>query len=177
MKFILFLTVLLSTLHAQVPRPVSVTFSPIHLGFPVLEVTAEAAINPKFGVAGILGYGSMSLSNGFEEIDLPVFEIGAQANYYALGDFDHGMQLGAELLWVKISFDDDDNVSAEATGLAFGPLIGYKVISSAGFTFLLQAGYQKVIVEAEASDNYGNSDEESKSDGIPLVNINFGWSF
>jgi hypothetical protein len=60
---------------------------------------------------------------------------------------------------------------------AVGPLIGYKLITSAGFTFFVQGGFQYVFVHAEASDDQGQSAQADASDFIPLLNLNVGWSF
>ena len=59
---------------------------------------------------------------------------------------------------------------------AKGPDIGYKLITSGGFTFVVQGGIQYVAARAEAHDST-RSEEESDSDWIPLLNLNLGWSF
>lgn len=109
--FVTFLACLISSAaFAQAPPPaqgpppvpppdqgkfISVTISPLHLLTPVVEVTGEFAPLRKIGVAGILGVGSIAVEDAFgEQSSFTVFEVGAQGNYYVIGDFDHGMQLG-----------------------------------------------------------------------------------
>ena len=43
-----------------VERPLAITISPFHLFLPMGEITAEYALTPKLGVAGILGFGQVS---------------------------------------------------------------------------------------------------------------------
>lgn len=88
-------------------RFASITFSPIHLVFPIVEVTAEFALTPKIGVAALAGVGSVSLQNSRGETveRLRAWEIGAHFNYYVMGSFDHGMQLGFEAQYLKVAPD------------------------------------------------------------------------
>ena len=157
---------------------VSVTISPIHLALPVFEVTAEYRIEPRVGVAAVAGYGNVSTApeGGGEDISVAVFEIGAQANYYLLGDFDHGLQLGAEVLYIGGSAEEG-NVSAVASGLAMGPFAGYKVAADFGLTFVFQLGAQFVTLKADAEATTGETATKSESNTIALLNINLGWSF
>jgi len=171
------------TAPAQPPPPVeepkrlvSVTFSPIHLLFPIVEVTAEVNLNDKIGVAAILGYGSMKANDGLQDRKFSAFEVGGHFNYYAVGTFDHGMQLGVEALYVKIATDDNVKVSGAANGLAIGPYVGYKVITRIGFTFEANGGVQYVAARANASDGT-SSGTAKESSVIPLLNLNVGWSF
>src|SRR5438874_13063933 len=75
----------------NVEHTISVTFSPIHLVFPILEVTGEYRIDDKMGVAAIVGAGQISLLGSA----FTVAELGGQFRYYVLGSFIHGMELGA----------------------------------------------------------------------------------
>ncbi|MGL1936074.1 MAG: hypothetical protein OCD01_13685 [Fibrobacterales bacterium] len=159
-------------------RDISVTISPLHLLFPVYEFTAEFKATPKVGVGAMLGFGSMELENNYNETKkIPVFELAGQLNYYLFGNFDHGMQVGAELLYLHVSIPEDEGVSGTGSGIGIGPYVGYKVISNAGFTFNIQLGYQQLFAQAVAKDRYGNEIEGSTDTGIPLLNINLGWSF
>ena len=168
---------------AQPPEPeepahrASITFSPVHLVFPIVEVTGEFAINDKIGVAAILGYGTVSAKTINETYRFKAWEAGAHFNYYALGTFDHGMQIGAEALYVHVSTDNKDvDISGAASGLAIGPYIGYKLITRVGFTFEANGGVQYVTMQADATDGT-TSASKSKRNFIPLLNLNIGWSF
>lgn len=160
-------------------RQLSVTVSPIHLAFPVLEITGELAIQPKLSVAAIAGYGSVKSSSALTS-DYSVLELGAQVRYYLFGDFEHGLQLGAEVLYLHASTSGSSGtttVKASGEGLAIGPFVGYKVVSSMGFTFDAQLGAQRVGIGAKASASNGQSASATDSDVQPLLNLNVGWTF
>jgi hypothetical protein len=146
---------------------VSLTLSPIHLLLPMLEVTGEGRLADKVGVAGIVGFGSVG--------DLALFEAGAQGRYYVLGTFDHGMEVGGELLYVGAS-GEMDGVQASGSGLSAGPFLGYKFAARFGLTVDVQAGAAYTFVTAEAS---GGGEAASAEDSAlsPLVNLQLGWSF
>lgn len=149
----------------------SITLSPLHLPLPFLEVTSEFKMQPKVGVAGIIGLGS--IDGAF------AFELGGQAQYYLIGDFDHGMQLGAEMIYAHVSDDniDGSGISANSNGLAIGPYLGYKVAFGFGLTLNLQAGLDYMLVRAHAEDSTGASGNASGAALFPLINFNVGWSF
>lgn len=162
-------------------RSFSLTISPFHLSFPIYEFTGEYALSQKFGIAGIGGYGSMKM-NGYEgnvptKKDIPILELGSQAAYYLLGNFKTGMQVGAEILWLKIFIPKSENVSVTANGLAIGPLIGYKWTASFGLTLFAQGGYEFLLAQAKGTNSNGQEIESSSKIGIALVNLNAGWSF
>ncbi len=164
---------------AQAPcsglNTVAVTISPIHLTMPFYELTGEYRLASQMSAALLAGAGTID--------DLSLWEIGAQFRYYVLGDFDHGMQVGAEVLHMGVSAsgsEDDIDVSASGAGTSFGGFIGYKFAASYGLTVDIQAGYQymQLSAEAEASDgDISVSTEESESEGGALINLNLGWSF
>ena len=154
-------------------RTASVTISPIHLFSPIVELTGEWRALNKLGVAVIAGGGKYSETMNGTKISASVYEAGAQARYYVLGDFRHGMQLGVEALYLRLS---DANISARGEGLAVGPFVGYKFIADVGFTFDAQVGAEYVGAQATASSG-GSTANASGSTFIPLINLNVGWSF
>lgn len=180
-RFLLLAFACLTTAHAQTERTFSLTMSPVHLAFPIFEFTGEYAVSPKFGLAGIGGYGSTDLekSDGTTTTteEIPVLELGAQAMYYPWGDFNGGMQVGAELLWIKVFIPEEEGVTVSANGVAIGPLAGYKWVTSFGLTFVVQGGYQFLFAQAKAKNSAGDEIESSVDSGIPLLNLNVGWSF
>jgi hypothetical protein len=155
-------------------RRFSLTFSPVHLVLPVVEVTGELRAADRVGVAVVAGAGTVPI----EGLDERVFayEIGAQGRFYLLGDFDGGLQVGAEALWLGASSDDVDGVEAVAAGLAIGPFAGYKHTFSFGLTLDGQVGAQYIAIAAEASDG-DRTETEADQDVIVLLNLNVGWSF
>ena len=114
------------------PRRVfSLTISPIHLFLPVVELTGEARVHDKVGIALIAGAGKYTDPN-VTGISATVYEAGGQVRVYVIGDFRHGMQLGGELLYLHLN---DDRIAISGEGLAVGPFLGYKIMIDAGFTF------------------------------------------
>lgn len=166
---------------ASPPHVASITLSPIHLIFPVFEVTAEYAVSPRMGVALIGGYGSLPIKTSTTSSvgtvttteHIKIWELGGHFNYYVVGSFEHGMQLGAEVLYVGASSDaSSSHTAVTAAGLALGPYAGYKIITRVGFTFEANLGFQYVTLQAH--DDTSSAKQESV---IPLLNLNVGWSF
>lgn len=151
----------------DVGHNVSVTFSPIHLFLPVVELTAEVRLPVDLSVAAIGGYG--------KHLGVTLWEAGAQGRYYLLGSFEHGMPLGVEVLYLGAS-DTVSGVDARASGLGVGPFVGYKFASDEGFTIDLAGGVQYVAFAAVATDG-STTERASLNTWIPLINLNLGWSF
>ena len=144
----------------------------------MLEVEAEIRIGSMLGLAAFGGAGVVSVDteeSGSES--LTAYELGAKLMFYPIETFEN-LELGAEFLYVNISSDDlgDDHVEGFATGIAVGPLLGYKSISKKGFTFAVQGGIAYIALHAEASSDT-DSAEESDQTWMPLLNLSLGWSF
>src|SRR5690554_2048825 len=161
----------------------SLTFSPIHLANPVVEITAEFKAHEQWGLALVGGAGQVTAKDDIlGDVDFSVWEVGGQLRYYVLGDFDHGMQIGGEILYVNVSNDEIDTsegrFSGTGEGLGVGPFLGYKLATGVGFTFDAQLGIQRTFLQAEAEHTAsGTSAEEEDRDWGPIVNLNVGWSF
>lgn len=163
------------------PHYVSLTISPLHLLSPILELQVEGMVTPHFGLAALGGYGSIkatATNSALENTRFTAYELGLQLVGYPLRDFS-SLQLGAELLWLKISTDslEGREISGNAGGLAIGPFIGYKLLTNGGFTFFVQGGFQYIAAQADVADTEGNTGHEEASTIIPLLNLNLGWSF
>lgn len=157
-------------------RSVYISISPIHLIGPIVELTGEARLHRHIGVALIGGYGALKV-DGVEE-RFKVWEVGGQFVGYPVGHFDHGMQVGLEVLYAGVSTNDNAKVTvATATGLATGPFIGYKLATKVGFSFNVQGGVEYVFARADASSANGATASAEKKSVIPLLNANVGWSF
>jgi hypothetical protein len=154
--------------------------SPLHLFFPMFEPMIEARISDLIGISAIGGVGQVKVrSADTNDPDLvgekfTVYEAGLQLSLYPLEDFE-SLVLGGELLYIDISGDIDD-VQGSASGLAVGPFVGYKAITRAGFTFLVQGGFQYAAIRAEATDGETTEQDEASA-WIFLLNLNLGWSF
>jgi hypothetical protein len=159
---------------------VSLTFSPLHLLIgPIFEMQVEAQVVPHFGVALIGGIGTVKAEyDQIGTVSFSAYELGGQLVGYPLADF-KSLQLGAELMWVKVSTEEVSGrqITADAGGVAVGPFIGYKLITKAGFTFLAQGGFQYLTARAEATNEDGESASDESSTFLPLLNLNIGWSF
>jgi hypothetical protein len=168
----------LAAAQAETERSFSLTISPLHLIMPFYEFTGENALSPKFGVAAIGGYGSTELeySDGSTK-DIGIMELGAQAAYYVFGDFNGGMQVGGEVLWIKPFLPKESDVTVSVNGVAVGPMVGYKWVTEFGLTIFLQGGYEFLFAGAKAKNSAGEEIEASAETGVPLLNINAGWSF
>jgi hypothetical protein len=142
-------------------------------------VMIEVRVAERIGVSLIGGYGKVKAESSYGETrSFPVYEVGGQLAVYPMSSFD-GLQVGMEALYLHVSVDDaESDVKAAAAGFAVGPLVGYKLVTSGGFTFLAQGGIEYVAIRAEASST---STSESATAGdsriIPLLNLNLGWSF
>jgi hypothetical protein len=149
-------------------RKVTVTWSPIHLVLPVVEVAAELSVAPNIGVGVIAGVGRVSDSTN--TITATAFEAGGQFNYYFMRSFS-GLHAGAELLYLHLG-DVEQDTTATASGLSLGPYVGYKVLTSIGFTFVAQGGVAFAAYSASSS-----TQSQSERKIFPLLNLNVGWSF
>jgi hypothetical protein len=162
-------------------RNVTLTFSPIHLLFPVFEAMAEIRVANGFGIAAIGGYGEIAVEDVFgNDYKFTAYVVGGQIAGYLQHPF-HGLQLGAEVLYLKVETKEEVGTRVRVTGvgdgLAIGPFVGYKLVTEGGFTFLVQGGAQYMAVRAEAKSGDGQFAQEEDSRLIPLLNLNIGWSF
>jgi hypothetical protein len=140
-----------------------------------------------------------------QTVELHGKELGAQARVYVLGGFDHGLMLGGEALriWADVSpteVTDPDVVtingvryggkatlSGEGTLTGLAAFIGYKVVASFGLTFDAKLGWQSLTLTGtgrlagEAPVNgqtvpISESGAIRENRGVPLFNLNLGWS-
>jgi hypothetical protein len=164
---------------AEEDRSVYLSISPFHLLVPFLELTGEVRVHRNLGVSGIVGYGVVRAEGSAAKFDL--WEVGGQLVGYPVGHFDHGMQLGLEVLYAGVSGGDSSTnnvkVAATASGLAAGPFVGYKLATRVGFSFNVQGGVEYTFVRADASATTGQTASAQQTRLIPLVNANLGWSF
>jgi hypothetical protein len=152
---------------------ISITISPLLLFLPIVELTGEYRISEHLGIAAIVGGGSVAVKDaaGNKLTSAAVIEIGASARYYVLGSFRKGVQLGAEVNYLHAGATKG-TTDVIADGLAIGPFVGGKWISSFGLTFDGQLGIQGIALKGESS----SATTKEKSYG-PLLNLNIGYSF
>jgi hypothetical protein len=153
---------------APAPRKVSVTWSPIHLALPLVELAAELSIAPHIGVGVIAGAGRVS--DATDTITATAVEVGGQFNYYFTRSFS-GLHAGGEVMYLHLG-DVEQDATVTASGLSLGPYVGYKVLTSIGFTFVAQGGVAFAAYGASSS-----TQSQSERKVFPLLNLNIGWSF
>jgi hypothetical protein len=147
---------------------VSVSWSPVHLVLPVVEIEGELSPAPHVGVGVILGAGKVS--NADDTVTATAIEGGAQFNYYFMRNFS-GLHGGVEVIYLHAS-DVPQDATVSAAGISAGPYAGYKVLTDFGFTFIAQLGVQMLYVSAS-----NTVDMKSETKFGPLLNLNLGWSF
>lgn len=162
------LCVLSMPARAEGDQQVTVTWSPIHLVLPVVELTGEYNVAPHMGAGVILGAGRVT--NDDETVTATAIEAGAQFNYYFLDRFS-GLHAGLEGIYLHLG-DVEQDTTASGAGFAVGPYAGYKVMTSIGFTFVAQLGISYLAISAKTS-----TQTSSDSKFSPLLNLNIGWSF
>lgn len=146
----------------------------------LLELTGEWRYADRVGLAAIAGIGRATVEDEGAGYELGVFDLGAQAYYCLVGDFDHGLQLGVEALFVAFSGADRYNgsVTARLGGLSLGPFLGYKLALRSGFTFVVQAGGAIFASSVHASHDESDTQYDDQAATVyPIVNLNLGWSF
>jgi hypothetical protein len=150
---------------------------------PVVEIQGEYGLTSSLSVAGVGGYGNATVPSNLsgDEISFNVFEVGGQFRLYPIGDFEHGIQLGAEALYTEVTTEEGTTYAGERVvgtgeGLALGPFIGYKYVAGFGITIDIQGGVQRLFAQAEASQN-GRMASGEREEWIPLANLNIGLSF
>lgn len=165
---------------------VAVMISPLHLILPVVEITTELRLHENAGVAIIGGIGSMDPYRfstpppGIETGRFTVWELGGQLAVYPIGHFDHGVQLGAEVLYVGAAGSAESKTGSATgvgQGLSMGPFLGYKFTARAGFSLAIQGGVAYTTLRADVKDSSGNESSATGSGVGPLLNINLGWAF
>ena len=147
---------------------VTISWSPIHLVLPVIEVAGEYNVAPNMGVALILGGGRVTSSDG--SITATAYEVGGQFNYYFMQPFS-GLHVGLEGLYLTVG-DVEQDSTVTANGLSVGPYVGYKLQTDIGFAFIAQLGASYLAVAAESSTAMASEEKFSV-----LLNLNVGWSF
>jgi len=158
---------------------VALTISPLHLIIPMVEVTGEVRLLDKVSIAGILGGGRIQGASGSTNVDLTIYEIGAQARYYVTGSFDSGAQVGVELLQLGVTggaTDGEITASASGEGFSAGAFAGYKHTFGFGLVLDGQLGYSTTLVKASASGEGASASASQSGRGV-LLNLNIGWAF
>ncbi len=187
------------------PEPTAPPVEPVHrfsatlsvlepLLFSTYEVAGEIRLGKQAGLALALGVGSISLQKfdkSLPDETAKVWQIGSQVRFYPVGTFEHGMQAGAEFLYLfgstsatgtidlgpGVPTPPPGTLTASGTGLKIGAFIGYKLIVPVGFTCDAQVGIGYLSLKGVAHDEAGNSKSAGYKTAVPLANASVGWSF
>lgn len=154
-------------LSAQESQRVSIVMSPLELINPVFRFVGEFKVARTHGIGPDLSVGSID--------QVFVFSVGAQYAWYAIGDFDHGMQLGASLRYLQ-SNDEEDGIVSVGRGIAIGPIIGYKYVAPFGLTIGLNGGMLYMSINANAQDTFGGKASATGSGFVPTAALWLGWT-
>ena len=158
---------------------ITLMWAPLRLVVPLVELTGEYRVKDKLGVSVTVGFGNRTVeSSSGEEASGTEIEGGAQVRYYAIGDFDHGMEVGVEGLYEYVKFDEPlpaTILAVSAGGFTVGPFLGYKIATGVGFTFEAQLGARYLAIEPTTQGMGTATITESK--WLPLLHLNIGWSF
>jgi hypothetical protein len=159
-------------------RHVTLSLSPLHLLLPVVEVTAEFRLTPWAGIAPIGGVGVVSVTEeDGDRMTFTFWEAGGQVDFYFMRDF-RGLHAGVEVLYAHLSTSDlESGIAWAGNGWALGPLVGYKLLTEVGFTFVGQVGVQYQTARAREENPAGDTASDQDSTFVPLLNANLGWSF
>ena len=145
----------------------TVSISPIQLVIPIVSLSSERSVAQDVGFGGRISAGSVNNSTAFGG--------GIFANYYAIGDFDHGMMIGGSLNYAHAEGSDQE-ITATANGVGLGPHIGYKVNFGFGLTTSLQLGGAYIIATGSGTD--GTSSASVSANGFAATgDLKVGWSF
>ncbi len=155
------------TLTAQEPQRVSIVLSPLELINPVVRLVGEFKVARTHGIGPDVAVGAID--------QVFVFAIGAQYAWYMVGDFDHGMQLGASLRYSQ-SNDEENGITSVGRGIALGPIIGYKYVAPFGLTIGLNGGLLFMRLNANAKDTFGGRASASGSGLVPTAALWLGWT-
>lgn len=140
---------------AKEEHQTAIAIDPQHLIVPILELAVERSLPQDFSVAASAGIGLVSQR---------VWQVGVQGRYYALGDFNHGMPIIGEALYLR-----DDRDELDVSVLRASLMVGYKLALRSGFTISIAAG---VGVPVIARSLYARHTRV----GV-VLDTGIGWSF
>ena len=124
----------------------SVLADPLFLRAPIGELVGEVALGRRVALAALMGIGWTAVRSPTLTTHFLVYDAGAQLQYYLLGTFRQGLQIGAEILYCRYDspFTHQDAIVGDA--IRVGPFAGYKRVLRSGFTLEGQLGYQRTRV-------------------------------
>jgi hypothetical protein len=146
----------------------TIGFSPFDLVHPIVRVQTEIRVAKDGGMA--VQFGAGEVDNKF------ALAVGAQYSWYAIGDFEHGMQVGGIAMYSSASNALTTRGSV-GRGVAMGPVIGYKYVAPFGFSMAATTGplLLRFVNETPAPPS-GTYIESGFGIGI-YATVWMGWTF
>jgi hypothetical protein len=164
------------------------------LAFSIYDGSGEFRLGRHAGLAVVLGAGSISMKQFYKSLPdekAHIWAGGLQLRFYPIGTFDHGLQLGAEFIYLSgsastsgtITDESDPNLSytgaltVKGTGFKVGPFVGYKVALPVGLTLAAQIGVDYLSLKGIAKVDSGGSRTGETKTPFLLADAGVGWSF
>lgn len=121
------------------PRNVSLMVDGLSLLSDIVQLQGEFQISDDMSFGVLLGAGNVRGSSADSSYSLLL--AGAQFNYYLLGDFEEGLQIGAQALYSSTNILANKTFLYEnGRVLSLTPYAGYKLVLASGLTMNAQAG-------------------------------------
>lgn len=121
------------------PRNVSLMVDGLSLLSDIVQLQGEFQINDNMSFGILLGAGNVQGSSADSSYSLLL--AGAQFNYYLLGDFEEGLQIGAQALYSSTNILANKTFLYEnGRVLSLTPYAGYKLVLASGLTMNAQIG-------------------------------------
>jgi hypothetical protein len=131
--------------------------SPLGLG---VRLSVEGKLGPRVGLGGAVGAAVLTLDRPDDKLDFGTAGVASiSPRYYAIGTFEHGMQLGGEVTagagvfkqflgCLHVGNSPCVNPESVRGFVAIVPVVGYKYTAPVGFTLEVQAGLGAVASSA-----------------------------
>jgi hypothetical protein len=147
----------------------TVTFSPVHLIYPIFKAMGEFRVQDNFGLGALVGIGEINKHR--------YLAFGAQAIWYPQNNFNRGVQLGSQLQFERAHAEVLGSlVTHQVDSVAFGGFLGYKAVADFGLTLVAQGGIQYGMVTV--TESVGSYTGTGGASGLDLlITLNLGWSF
>jgi hypothetical protein len=162
--------------------------------WPAFGLEYEHRVTPRFSTSAFVSAGR------FDPLFLRIFlrdtsayqftfdhwSVGGRASWYAVGDFHHGMFVGATTRFTRPSYTatntaDDINYNAQLNTVIAGPHVGYKIVLKPGITAQVHFG----VAYAYLSEATLTKNDLVRTDDFPTQlppvatfgDVSLGWSF
>lgn len=142
----------------------------------VLQIAGEFRAGSRMSYGILFGVGN--IQGAQQDTSFALVVAGAQFSYYAIGDFNEGLHIGAQLLYSSVDARAKRTLYDYGNTIALAPYAGYKLLFFDGLTINAQAGVSAVspplfLAPAEQM----STSQLSQWRIAPRMQIGIGWSF